>query len=33
MIVNWQNYFGVVLRDMGQVAIIDGDTKGEANHY
>ena len=24
---NWQNYFGVVLRDMGQVAIIDGDTK------
>ena len=24
---NWQNYFGVVLRDKGQVAIIDGDTK------
>ncbi len=24
---NWQNYFGVVLRDAGQVAIIDGDTK------
>ncbi len=24
---NWRNYFGVVLRDAGQVAIIDGDTK------
>jgi nitrite reductase (NO-forming)/hydroxylamine reductase len=24
---NWQNYFGVVLRDAGQVAIVDGDTK------
>ncbi len=24
---NWQNYFGVVLRDAGQVAIMDGDTK------
>ncbi|MDH5590016.1 MAG: c-type cytochrome [Gemmatimonadota bacterium] len=24
---NWQNYFGLVLRDAGQVAIIDGDTK------
>ncbi|HGY10079.1 MAG TPA: c-type cytochrome [Oceanithermus profundus] len=24
---NWQNYFGVILRDMGQVAIVDGDTK------
>ncbi len=24
---NWQNYMGVVLRDAGQVAIIDGDTK------
>ncbi len=24
---NWQNFFGVVLRDAGQVAIIDGDTK------
>jgi len=23
----WQNYFGVILRDAGQVAIIDGDTK------
>ena len=22
---NWQNYFGVILRDAGQVAIIDGD--------
>lgn len=25
--LNWQNIFGVILRDMGQVAIIDGDTK------
>jgi nitrite reductase (NO-forming)/hydroxylamine reductase len=24
---NWQNYFGVVMRDVGKVAIIDGDTK------
>lgn len=24
---NWENYFGVVLRDAGKVAIIDGDTK------
>ncbi|MBF0368885.1 MAG: c-type cytochrome [Magnetococcales bacterium] len=24
---NWQNYFGVVLRDVGKIAIIDGDTK------
>ncbi|MBF0610218.1 MAG: nitrite reductase [Magnetococcales bacterium] len=24
---NWQNYFGVVMRDAGKVAIIDGDTK------
>ncbi len=24
---DWQNYFGVILRDMGQVAIVDGDTK------
>ncbi len=24
---NWENYFGVVLRDAGEVAIIDGDTK------
>ena len=24
---NWQNYFGVVLRDVGKVVIIDGDTK------
>jgi nitrite reductase (NO-forming) / hydroxylamine reductase len=24
---NWQNYMGVILRDAGQVAIIDGDTK------
>lgn len=24
---NWQNFFGVVLRDAGKVALIDGDTK------
>jgi nitrite reductase (NO-forming)/hydroxylamine reductase len=24
---NWENFFGVVLRDAGQVAILDGDTK------
>lgn len=24
---NWRNYVGVILRDAGQVAIIDGDTK------
>lgn len=24
---DWQNYFGVILRDAGQVAIIDGDSK------
>lgn len=24
---DWDNYFGVILRDAGQVAIIDGDTK------
>ncbi len=24
---NWKNYFGVILRDAGKVAIIDGDTK------
>lgn len=24
---NWKNYMGVVLRDVGKVAIIDGDTK------
>ena len=24
---DWENYFGVILRDAGQVAIIDGDTK------
>lgn len=24
---NWQNYFGVVERDKGQISIIDGDTK------
>ncbi|MBK9974336.1 MAG: c-type cytochrome [Planctomycetes bacterium] len=28
---NWQNYFGVVLRDVGKVAIIDGDTKQLVN--
>ena len=26
---NWENFFGVVLRDVGQIAIIDGDTKEE----
>ncbi|BCD61072.1 MULTISPECIES: nitrite reductase [unclassified Nitratiruptor] len=24
---NWENYFGIVLRDVGKVAIVDGDTK------
>lgn len=24
---NWKNYFGVVLRDVGQIAIVDGDKK------
>lgn len=24
---DWQNYFGVILRDAGQVAILDGDTR------
>ncbi len=24
---NWQNYFGVVMRDAGKVAVVDGDTK------
>ena len=24
---NWENYFGVVLRDAGKVAVVDGDTK------
>lgn len=28
---NWKNYFGVVLRDAGQVAILDGDTKEVVN--
>ena len=28
---NWQNYFGVVLRDAGKIAIIDGDTKKTLN--
>lgn len=28
---NWENYFGVILRDAGQVAIIDGDTKELVN--
>jgi nitrite reductase (NO-forming)/hydroxylamine reductase len=28
---NWKNYFGVVLRDAGKVAIIDGDTKELVN--
>ncbi|MCP4001881.1 MAG: nitrite reductase [Gammaproteobacteria bacterium] len=29
--VNWENYFGVVLRDAGKIAIIDGDTKETVN--
>ena len=28
---NWQNYFGVILRDAGKVAIIDGDTKEQVS--
>ena len=24
---NWQNYIGIILRDVGQVGIVDGDTK------
>ena len=28
---NWKNYMGVVLRDVGKVAIIDGDTKEVLN--
>ncbi|MCC7383246.1 MAG: c-type cytochrome [Deltaproteobacteria bacterium] len=28
---NWQNFFGVVLRDAGQVAIMDGDSKELVN--
>lgn len=28
---NWENYFGVVLRDAGKIAIIDGDTKETLN--
>lgn len=28
---NWKNYMGVVLRDVGKVAIIDGDTKELVN--
>ncbi|MCK5877134.1 MAG: c-type cytochrome [Candidatus Marithrix sp.] len=24
---NWQNYFGIVERDIGQITIVDGDTK------
>lgn len=26
---NWENYFGVILRDAGEVAIFDGDTREE----
>lgn len=26
---NWENYFGVILRDAGEVAIFDGDTRRE----
>ncbi len=28
---NWQNFMGVILRDVGKVAIIDGDTKEIVN--
>lgn len=28
---NWQNFFGIVLRDAGKVAIIDGDKKDVVN--
>ncbi len=28
---NWQNFMGVILRDVGKVAIIDGDTKELVN--
>ena len=28
---NWKNFFGVVLRDAGKVAILDGDTKEVVN--
>src|SRR3989337_2079625 len=28
---NWQNFFGIVLRDAGKVAILDGDTKELVN--
>ena len=28
---NWQNFFGVILRDAGKVAIVDGDTKELVN--
>ncbi len=28
---NWQNFFGIVLRDVGKVAIVDGDTKELVN--
>lgn len=28
---NWENFFGVILRDVGQAAIVDGDTKELVN--
>jgi nitrite reductase (NO-forming)/hydroxylamine reductase len=28
---DWENYFGVILRDVGKVAIVDGDTKEMLN--
>jgi len=28
---NWKNFFGIVLRDAGKVAILDGDTKEVVN--
>ncbi len=29
--LNWKNFFGVILRDVGKVAIVDGDTKKLVN--
>jgi len=29
--MNWKNFFGVILRDVGKVAVVDGDTKKLVN--
>ncbi|MDQ7056566.1 MAG: cytochrome D1 domain-containing protein [Persephonella sp.] len=29
--LNWKNFFGVILRDVGKVAVVDGDTKKLVN--